>query len=142
MFAGHGCQWLLRLRWLRLRRLRRLQAGGGGMCIYVEGGTLPSCLIICELFSKVFRILRDCGLRWCEAHIRYVRLYCSIRHMEGRTCARRRDVGNCVTVIVDDIGNAVAYGRPTNKFLHQLEHLEMDILTNIAVSRQAVIRFR
>ncbi len=70
--------------------------------IYIEGGTLSSCLIMCKLFAKVWRIVRECGLRWTAAHIRYVRLYCAIRHLEGRTCARRRDVGDCVGVIAED----------------------------------------
>jgi hypothetical protein len=93
---------------------------------------------MCQLLHKVERIMRDCGRPMTAARIRYVLLYCAKRHMQNRTCARRCDVGICVAVIMQDLNDATVKGKPTRMFLHELEKLELEILTNIQCDKCAV----
>ena len=87
---------------------------------------------MCELFAKVRSIMRDCAVPWTPARIRYVRLYCRLRHLERRTCARRCDVRMCVGLILEDwLNGRTDYPRePTRRFAYHLWLLEMDWLTH------------
>ena len=114
-------------------------------CVYMSRGGniyLLDYQIMCNLFAKVWRIMRNCAVPWTAAHLRYVRLYCAFRHMQGRPCATPRHVGTCVMVILEDVANRVSYHMPTRKFLDRLQRLEMDIQTNVATSDCAVQRLR
>ena len=102
---------------------------------------MPTCLIMCRLETKVGRILRECGLPWTAARIRYVRLYCVSRHLEGRPCSRMRDVRDCIAVIVEDYMNAIRVGQPTWKFVNHLGQLERDIVASLQASPMASHRF-
>ncbi len=102
---------------------------------------MPTCLIMCKLASKVESILRECGLPWTAARLRYVRLYCVSRHLEGRPCARMRDVRSCMVVIVEDYMNAIHVGQPTWKFVNQLGQLERNIVASLQASPLASHRF-
>ena len=64
-------------------------------CAYMPRGGNAYFLdyqIMCNLFAKVWRIMRNCAVPWTAAHLRYVRLYCAFRHMQGRPCATPRHV--------------------------------------------------
>jgi hypothetical protein len=103
---------------------------------------MPTLLIMCcRLVDKVGRILRECGLPWTAVRMRYVRLYCVKCHLEGRPCARMRDVRDCLMVIVEDYMNAIGVGQPTWKFVNQLGQLERDIVSNVSASPFSSHRF-
>ncbi len=100
-------------------------------CIYVEGGQLYMCFIMCELQSMVARILRQCGVPWSAARLRYLRLYCALRHLDGRQCARRRDVANVVSAILEDWMHQYHPRRePSRQMLERLALLELDLVSN------------
>jgi hypothetical protein len=73
--------------------------------------------------------LRQCGVRWTAARTRYVYLYCALRHLEGRVCARRRHVRDCVHAIIRDCMEQVR-DEPTNRLLEQLALMELDLVSN------------
>jgi hypothetical protein len=86
---------------------------------------------MCELHSKVARILRQCGVPWSAARLRYLRLYCALRHLDGRLCARRRDVADVVSVILEDWMHQYHPRRePSRKLLERLALLELDLVGN------------
>ena len=90
-----------------------------------------ACLVMCNLFDKVARILRDCGVPWTAARIRFVRLYCSLRHLQGHRCARRRDVANVVSALLGDY-QAVGLGaEPSRALRHSLWIYESLIVNNV-----------
>jgi hypothetical protein len=110
--------------------------GGGGDCgVYVARGQCP-CLIMSQLHAKVARILRECGVPWTAARTRYARLYCALRHLEGRTCARRRDVRVVVAVMMRDWCNHRSGHpyEPSRRMLDGLALLELDVYTNAMAS--------
>jgi len=84
---------------------------------------------MCLLHAKVKRMLRQCGVPWTAARTRYVYLYCSLRHLEGRVCARRRHVRDCVHAIIRDYMEQVR-GEPTSRLLEQLALMELDLVSN------------
>jgi hypothetical protein len=92
---------------------------------------MHSRLIMCELQSKVQRILRECGVPWTAARLRYCRLYCCLRHLDGRPCARRRDVADVVSVVLEDYMQQYIPRRvPSRRMLERLALLELDMVTN------------
>jgi hypothetical protein len=91
-------------------------------------------LFMCKLITKVGSILRECGLPWTTPRMRYVRLYCALRHLEGRACATRRDVANVVAVIVEDWYNVCCGNEGSPHMMQSLAQLELDMLTNIRLS--------
>ena len=110
----------------------------GGHVYICREGTLYTCHLMCELHAKVKRILRECAVPWTAARTRYVFLYCSLRHLEGRVCARRRHVRDCVHAIIRDyMENAhgdMRRGVPTNRLREQLALMELDLVSNGQVS--------
>jgi hypothetical protein len=54
-----------------------------------------ACLLMCNLFDKVARILRHCGVPWTAARIRFVRVYCMVRHLrqDHMCCAMSKPAG-------------------------------------------------
>ena len=88
-------------------------------------------MIMCHLFDKVASMLRACGVGWTAARIRYVRLYCVLRHLEGRRCAaRRRDIGHCMAVVLADWEMRGTDGQPSRGLLQKLWLMEIDLITN------------
>ena len=90
--------------------------------------------IMCLLYAKVVRVLRECAVPWTAARRRYVYLYCALRHLEGRVCARRRHVRDCVHAIIRDCMEQT-HGEqlrdvPSNRLLEQLALLELDLVSN------------
>ena len=73
--------------------------------------------------------MRQCGVPWTAARTRYVYLYCSPRHLEGRVCARRRHVRDCVHAIILDYMEQVR-DEPTSMLLEQLALMELDLVSN------------
>ena len=74
--------------------------------------------LMCNMFDKVARILRDCGVPWTAARIRYAQVYCAIRHLQGRSCARRRDVANVVSMLLGDYLAVGAREEPSRGLRH------------------------
>ena len=75
--------------------------------------------LMCNLFDKVARILRDCGVPWTAARIRFVRVYCIMRHLQGHNrCARRRDVANVVSTLLGDYQAVGAREEPSRGLRH------------------------
>jgi hypothetical protein len=89
---------------------------------------------MCELFDKVSRILRACGVPWTGARRRYVLVYCTMRHLQGRKCARLRDVANVVSVLLGDHMAVGARGSPSRALLHALWLYESAIVSNVRQS--------
>jgi hypothetical protein len=90
-----------------------------------------ACLIMCNLFDKVERILRDCGVPWTAARIRFVCVYCMVRHMQGRRCARRRDAANVVSVLLGDYLQVGAREEPSRGLRFSLWQYESHIVNNV-----------
>ena len=88
-------------------------------------------LIMCLLFDTVARILRACGVPWTGARRRYVLVYCAMRHLQGRKCARSRDVCNVVSVLLGDYMAVGARGQPSRGLLHALWTYETAIVNNV-----------
>jgi hypothetical protein len=86
------------------------------------------------MFDKVARILRDCGVPWTAARIRYVRVYCAIRHLQGRRCARRRDVANVVSMLLGDYHTVGAREEPSRGLRQSLWQYETAIVSNVRFS--------
>ena len=92
---------------------------------------------MCNLFDKVARILRDCGVPWTAARIRFItfaRVYCAIRHLQGRRCARRRDVANVVSMLLGDYQAVGAREEPSPGLRHSLWQYETAIVSNVRSS--------
>ena len=91
-----------------LRARAGVAAAGGGRRGLAAGvhicreGSLRTCHLMCELYAKVERILRECAVPWTAARRRYVLLYCALQHLDRRKCARRRHVRDCVHAIIRD----------------------------------------
>ena len=90
--------------------------------------------LMCNLFDKVARILRDCGVPWTAARIRYAHVYCAIRHLQGRRCARRRDVANVVSMLLGDYLAVGAREEPSRGLRHSLWQYETAIVRNVRSS--------
>ncbi len=120
--------------------------GGGGVggvrrlptnCVYLSRGDkhIYKRLIMCILMDKVSRILQECGLGWTHARIRLVKLYSGIRHLQGKSCAGRRDVGKIVAAIVEDWYNGMGPGHAGSpELLRNLAGLEADMMMNVRTS--------
>ena len=95
---------------------------------------MRTCHLMCELYAKVERVLRECAVPWTRARRRYVLLYCSLQHLDRRKCARRRHVRDCVHAIIRDyMENAhgdMRRGVPTNRLREQLALMELDLVSN------------
>jgi hypothetical protein len=89
---------------------------------------------MCKLFDKVHHILCACGVPWTGARIRYARVYCTMRHLQGRQCARKRDVANVVSVLLGDWETVGARGSPSRALLHALWLYESAIVSNVRQS--------
>ena len=90
-----------------------------------------ACLVMCNLFDKVARILRHCGVPWTAARTRFVRVYCILRHLQGHRCARRRDVANVVSALLGDY-QAVGLGaEPSRGLRYSLWIYESHIVNNV-----------
>ena len=98
-----------------------------------------TCLIMCNLFAKVARILRECGVPWTAARIRFARVYCAIRHLQGRRCARRRDVANVVSMLLGDYEAVGARGEPSRGLRHSLWSYESHIVNRVRRSPYFVV---
>ena len=95
---------------------------------------ISACLIMCNLFNLVERILRDCGVPWTAARIRFAHVYCAIRHLQGRRCARRRDVANVVSMLLGDYLAVGAREEPSRGLRHSLWQYEAAIVRNVRSS--------
>ena len=91
---------------------------------------ISACLIMCKLFDKVHHILFACGVPWTGARRRYVLVYCAMRHLQGRKCARSRDVANVVSVLLGDYMAAGAR-EASPGLLHALWSYENAIVNNV-----------
>ena len=89
---------------------------------------------MCNLFNLVERILRDCGVPWTAARIRYAHVYCAIRHLQGRRCARRRDVANVVSMLLGDYLAVGAREEPSRGLRVSLWQYETAIVSNVRSS--------
>jgi hypothetical protein len=129
--SAAACSCVRRLLLLRRRlllRQRRVYMSRGDNC-------MRASIIMCELHSIVARILRQCGVPWSAARLRYLRLHCALRHLYGRQCARRRDVADVVSVILEDWMHQYHPRRePSRKLLERLALLELDLVSNGQVS--------
>ena len=90
-----------------------------------------ACLVMCNLFDKVARILRDCGVPWTAARTRFVRVYCILRHLQGHRCARRRDVANVVSVLLGDFLSVGMSAEPSRGLRETLWSYESHIVNNV-----------
>ena len=102
---------------------------GGPISINVVSSA--SCFIMCNLFDKVEGILRACGVPWTAARIRFVRVYCIVRHLQGHRCARRRDIANVVSMLLGDYHAVGASAEPSRGLLHSLWLYESNIVSNV-----------
>jgi hypothetical protein len=87
--------------------------------------------LMCNLFDKVARILRDCGVPWTAARIRFVRVYCMVRHLQDHRCARRRDVANVVSTLLGDYQAVGLSAEPSRALRHSLWRYESYIVNNV-----------
>ena len=86
---------------------------------------------MCQLYSKVGSILRECAVPWTAARRRYVLLFCALRHLEGRVCARRRHVRDCVHAIIRDcMEQSLPPRAPSARLLQQLALMELVLVSN------------
>ena len=99
--------------------------------MYGNQRLLVSHLIMCNLFDTVARILRACGVPWTGARRRYALVYCTMRHLQGRKCARSRDVANVVSVLLGDYMVVGARGEASRGLLHSLWLYETAIVSNV-----------
>ena len=90
-----------------------------------------ACLVMCNLFDKVARILRHCGVPWTAARIRFVRVYCMVRHLQDHRCARRRDVANVVSTLLGDYQAVGLSAEPSRALRHSLWRYESYIVNNV-----------
>ena len=89
---------------------------------------------MCMLFDTVARILRACGVPWTGARRRYALVYCTMRHLQGRKCARSRDVCNVVSVLLGDYMAVGARAEASRGLLHALWQYETAIVSNVRSS--------
>ena len=95
--------------------------------------------LMCNLFDKVARILRDCGVPWTAARIRFVPVYCILRHLQGHRCARRRDVANVVSMLLGDYLTVGAREEPSRGLRHSLWSYESHIVNRVRRSPYFVV---
>ena len=60
-----------------------------------------------------------------------MRLYCCLRHLDGKRCARPRDICFCVHAVVRDcMEQSLPRRAPSVRLLQQLAMMELDMVTN------------